>query len=1494
MKMRNILTIILLLFVAGNSFSQKFSKFSDDSEQFLSEMNSLVGKINDNEDKKTAEKMMEQFVEYWQTGMFTKETKENIKSVCNLMLKRRMKTFPDFYYYLSANMYFMDYDHSDKSYIAWQTSIEKLVSDKRSSKPIRKYLETSYSLLSENILYKSRATSWRSSTYEFYFDFDTVPKVVFDNLNLICKAYNDSSVIYDTKGVYYPVDNRWIGKKGRVNWSRAGYSDNMVYALLNNYDIYLGFSRYSADSVKFFHKNYWQEPLFGSLEEKVLANVTEEKATYPQFKTYFAVVEINPVFEGVRYKGGIEIKGRKLIGIGDRGNPATLVFSKDKKDFVRVWSENYTIYPDRISSALATATIYYEEDSIFHPGLKMNYVDERRELSLVRASEGASLSPYYDSFHNLDIYAEAIYWKMDEPLLNFETLKGLAGVGKATFESSSYFSEPRYLRLQGIDPQNPLNVVRNYAVKYNVSEVSVQGLAEEMLMSQDQVIAMLVNLSNKGFVIYERDERKARVKDKLFEYIDAVNRKRDYDVIQFNSEITGAGQNAILELDSFDLKLFGVNYVFLSDSQNVFIYPKNRQLIIKKGMDFTFSGIVHAGTFDFFTQQVHFNYDQFKLDMPVIDSMRFTVPSFEKDEFGYRKQKKVKNVVSNLGGDLYIDDPNNKSGLKNFPQYPIFMSTKDAYVYYDARNIFNGVYNRDEFYFYLYPFNIDSLDNFKTELLQFEGYLASAGIFDDIEDTLRVQRDYSLGFETHTPSTGMEAYGGKGTYFERIKLSNEGLRGRGHLNYLTSTSWSDDYMFFPDSCNTFADKFIVNEQLTPIEYPAVNSFNVYVHWVPYEDYMQVKNMDLPFVMFNEQSKLDGELVVTPEQIEGAGLMSFEDAEMKSELYSFKQHEIFADSADFNLKSAEYVQSAFATTNYKSHIDFNERTGHFVSNGGASYVDFPINQYICLIDEFNWYMDSYEIAIGSREKEVEMAKYNDLSIRELIDVPLQGSRFVSTHPDQDSLSFISTTANYNLKEYTLYAEDVKYIRVADAAIFPADRKIVVKPDAKMNTIADANILTNSVTRYHEIYDAVVDIRAKRDYNGIGNYDYVDETGYRQQVFLREINVDQTYQSVGNGKVADTSGFKLSKEFYFTGDVTLSANNQFLNFNGGFKIREQCNKGIPEWIKFNSDINPKDIYINIDQDLFSLKTDKIESGIMFSNESNEFYSGFLTKKKAQSDQRIIGAHGYLRYDRNSDKYLVGSEEKLKGLTIEGNQLSMNRRLCILQGEGELNLGADLGRVKMDTYGDVTYYMIPDSTSFEMTMLLDFPFDDKLLQVMAEEINTKNLRGVDLTKNVFLKALTDILGSKDAEKEIADLRLFGKFKKYPSELQRTIVITDLKLKWNYASRSYISYGSIGLSSVGKDQVNKYVKGYVEVEKKRTGDVINLYFEFDNGRNWYFFNCRNNLMQSISSNTEFNNYLRELKDDKRKVKKDKEGEEYSYIISNLRKKTDFLRRVK
>ena len=62
----------------------------------------------------------------------------------------------------------------------------------------------------------------------------------------------------------------------------------------------------------------------------------------------------------------------------------------------------------------------------------------------------------------------------------------------------------------------------------------------------------------------------------------------------------------------------------------------------------------------------------------------------------------------------------------------------------------------------------------------------------------------------------------------------------------------------------------------------------------------------------------------------------------------------------------------------------------------------------------------------------------------------GSRFLSTHPEQDSLFFVSRKASYSLKDYIIEAEEVDEILVADAAIYPGDGSVTVETGAIMRS------------------------------------------------------------------------------------------------------------------------------------------------------------------------------------------------------------------------------------------------------------------------------------------------------------------------------------------------------------------------------------------------------------------------------------------------------------
>ncbi|MHC1707819.1 MAG: hypothetical protein AB9842_09890 [Bacteroidales bacterium] len=1493
MKIKVLLPLFLFFILHGIAFnvhSQNIPKsFSTDPGIFVSDLGKYFESVYDKDQRKAGKKLIEKFNEAWLGGAFNAVQQEKIMKMANSMLKYKMRPMPHYSSYLESLLSFYTTIPSESSFNAWFNILEKSL-DVRTNRKFLSFLDISVSLFADNVLYESNATKWKSSNDNYQFEYDSVPCVVFPSLDLTGYANKDSTVIFNTGGIYYPTQFLWVGQGGKVNWKRTGLPEDQVWAELDQYTIGLRFSKYEADSVKFYNLEYFDKPMLGYLEEKVLAAMAEDQTSYPRFTSYFGRLRINDLFRDVDYEGGFSMHGPRLIGSGNQLQDALLFFKKDGKEFITVASKSYVIRKDRISSTKASITVRWEEDSIYHPGLEMKYIDKTRELSLIRSDEGIAMSPYYNSYHQIDMYCEAVYWKMDEPKIDFTMIKGTGSEGSATFESSNYFRESRYLKLQGIDEQNPLDQVAAYGNKFKTREFTLTEYFNYIHRPPEQVKATLLRLAIRGFLIYDLDDDKIIIKDRLYENLNARAKKTDYDVIQFNSTIL-AQPNATLSLLNFDLKLRGVPMVYLSDSQKVYIYPTNQELILKKNRDFLFSGRVHAGLFDFFAHDCSFDYDKFKLNLPVVDSLSFMVKAWEKNQYGERPLVRVKSVICNLSGDILIDHPNNKSGVSSYPEYPIFNSKNDAYVYYDRYPIQKGVYKRDIFFFHVYPFSISKLVDFETDEIKFEGYLVSGGIFPDIEEPLRVQPDYSLGFVKSTPPGGLAVYGGIGNFENIMDLSHKGFKGNGTMKYLVSTSESNDFNFYPDSVNADLQQFRLEEQTGGIEYPLVTATDVYEHWLPYRDLLFLSTRQKPIEMYAGQTRLTGTLALTPSALTGEGTVAVADAEMDAELFKFKNKVFDSDTADFRLRSYDLKQLAFSTHNYKSHIDFTERKGEFKSNGGGSKVDFPINQYICFMDEFEWYMDKEEIALANTQTTA-IPTADQGNIRELVDIDISGSEFVSVHPKQDSLRFLSPKARYNLRNNIIYAEQVSFIRVADAAVFPEKGLVTIFKEAKMKTLNNAKILANTTTKYHTVDSATVDIFSRKDFTGQGVYAYVDDKETSQRIFFSKINVDSNFQTNAFAHISDSVQFTLNQHFDFAGDVRLFASKEFLNFKGGYRLKHDCDTMVRAWVRFESEINPREIYLPVNEDLRDINNKNIFASLAFSQKNNHIYSAILNKKENFSDQELVSARGFIYYDENSQEYQVGSIDKIKTPLLPGNYLSLNTANCVLRGEGPVNMGTVFGQVKLQSFGAVDYFIVPDSASFDLVATLDFYFADDGLKMIRESLKEANLMAADLSKDKYKRALGEIMGVKDADDVITEISLYGTIRKIPSELNHTLVFSDVMFKWNPNTNSFVSMGPIGIGNMEKVQINKYVKGYIEITKKRSGDILDMYLEISENE-WYYFNYSRNLMQAISSSDEFNKIITELKPEKRTHKGEKGEDTYRFNISTAKKKKDFIRRM-
>ena len=282
---------------------------------------------------------------------------------------------------------------------------------------------------------------------------------------------------------------------------------------------------------------------------------------------------------------------------------------------------------------------------------------------------------------------------------------------------------------------------------------------------------------------------------------------------------------------------------------------------------------------------------------------------------------------------------------------------------------------------------MDSLDNFTNEDLAFDGTFVSAGIFPDFEEQLRLQNDYSLGFIRNTPTDGFGMYGDKGDFNNEIRLSHNGLKGDGKIDFLTSTSVSNDFTFFPDSTSGVAKFVNVEKKGSKVEFPEVDGEDVRIVYLPHRQALIAKKLEKKIKFFGDQAELDGSLVLRPKGMMGRGVMTFEEAVLTSKRFDYGAQVIDSDTSAFQLNSMDLGSLAFSTSNVKAHVDFEERVGEFTSNGEETFVEFPMNEYICYMDVFKWYMDQNDIELQSSKQQAA----TDLLI-ETGGVDLPGSNF----------------------------------------------------------------------------------------------------------------------------------------------------------------------------------------------------------------------------------------------------------------------------------------------------------------------------------------------------------------------------------------------------------------------------------------------------------------------------------------------------------------------
>lgn len=1474
-----IITLGSIVAMAGAVQGQIIHEFSRDTGLYVSELVSFTGSALETSEVSDFEK----FIRLYNSLPY--DQRMEIIDMSNLLLDRKCRPRPHFISYQRIMNQFLLEDKSDHDYSEWLEGFRILVaSDKSSTQVIRQWLSLSLSLLKDHILYSTKAVMWKLETPSFRFQTDEIMRIYFDNVDLSCFLGGDSIQIVNATGCIDPLGLEWIGTQGKVSWERWGIPGNAMYALLGNFKINLKLPGYRADSVRLYYPAIFEGIALGTLEDKVAPVKDLSSAVYPKFVSYQNSYEIINFVSGIDYQGGLSIEGPNLIGSGVMGKQVEMkIFSTDTLR-IRMEANRISMNDRFIRSPHAAVSIFVGDDSIFHPDLVVSFDVAKDQLRLSKSENYKSQGPYSNSYHKIDMNFDELFWNRGESFMSFQALQG-SSVGRASFESATYFDFNFFMELQGMDYEHPLAQLYTYSNMLGGRTFAMPNYANYIGYSPYQVRHLLMGLSKLGFLYYDNEQELITLRQKLFDYIKASMKQRDYDVIRFNSRTRGVS-NARLDLQSHDLTIAGIPVIFLSDSQNVKLFPKDNRIVMKQNRSFLFDGVVDAGMFRFNGHKFFFDYENFKIGLEEIDSLQLSIHTGEYDELGNPILTKIDNDIELMTGELLIDDPKNKSGLSKFPQYPTFSSMGASYIYFDNKTIQDGVYHREDFYFELEPFTIDSLDNFSPEAISPDGTFISAGILPPLQMQMTLREDNSLGFYLQTPEEGLPLYGGIGTFYNDIEMSSAGLHGYGSFDYLTSTTWSDAFLMHPDSMMALTQRFLIREKQEDVTFPYVEIEEIFMKLIPDRNLMSLASVGNNFRIFNDSTFHGGNLALRPGGLSGDGVMALPEARLESDSFRFAYQSIRSDSAGVQLKDRSRTDYAFVTDDVNIDVSLVNRRGQFRANGDATLIEFPYNLYETRLDDMVWYMDTDEVALSQGKRLPENTV--DIGIDSL---RRNGPVYLSKHPGQDSLSFVSPFAMYNYKTRLLEAREVPFIAVADAYVFPYQGFVEIGSQAAMTVLDSATVLANTENRQHLIFDASIEIHSAMDYTGSGDYLYTDAFENTYRIHFNRIWVDTTIQSQSKGQIAEDDVFMLSPFFDFKGEVMLSASNPTLLFDGGTRIVHDCNIR-KDWLRFTAAIDPADIQIPVSESMQNVDLNKIFAGSMITRDSTHIYSAFLSGRKDYFDRNITGATGVLIYDLNKEQYVISGPEKIATPTLPGDYLSLDPSTCQVYAEGPIDLTVELGQVKITSAGNAIHKVDQDEFTANVSLGLDFFFSPEALQVMGREIDSlPDLEPVDLGSPRYQLAMRDLLGRELAGKLERELGLTGAYSEIPPELYHTIFFNEMPLVWNQETRSFRHNGKIGIGNIGNIQVNKKVDAYVEIVEKGSGDIFDIYMRVDD-RTWYYIGYSPGGLQVLSSNREFNDIVFNLKGGDRRLKARAGQAQYVYSLAARRRLDLFIER--
>ena len=1481
-----------LLAQTPDSFPEPNGEFLDAVELFMTA--SKNDKYKDS---------FKEFKRFFTGGGLSEEEIVLIKKISNEMLSFKMSVGPYFVDYFGSLSSLKKLDQNTANFKDYHTVLSGMMGDVEGRKitDYKNFLEfATYFFANNTLKYSSAGVNWLAISNDFDFEYkEGKPKVGFEKLNLLAVRKQDSIVIANTSGEYFPLETKWIGKGGKVDWSRVDLAE--VYVDLPAYEIETKKALYEVKSTKLFFPEYFPKGgIIGTFQDKILAGNSATEGSYPRFESDDQRIKIKDLGGNIKYEGGFRLQGATIYGYGSENEPAKVWISHLGKEVYLGSSELFVVKKQiKVVAEKVNSKLIFDNDTLTHPSVNLTYQIPEKLLSLKRGKTGADQNLFEDVYHGVKIDAPNIDWKIDTDTIILGTKRPAFASSiekKVSFESEDYFNQNEFEKIQNISNSNPLIIMKVVSDKEGTRLMDAEFLAQKInpRFTVDNVQSLYYDLVAKGFISYDKEKSIVTLLDKLFHFVDASAEKIDYDVLSVVSETNS--DNAILNIATKRYEVSGVSNLEFSEKQKVAAKPYKGYLQLHQNRSVFFDGKLFAGFGILDGSDFTFEYPKFQIRLDSIRYFDLYVPTGVEDENGVMEATSLSSRIEHANGYLQIDAPSNKSGLEDLENFPSLHTKGPSYVFYDYKDTRNGAYKRDSFYFELNKFNFKSLDKFTAADVTFKGTMVSADIFPEFQETIVIQEeDSSLGFITETDGSGYPTYADKGLYNGQISLSNKGFLGVGNLKYLNASIDSEDFVFMPKQMLASAKSFHADEERSKEpNIPNVDGNDVKINWLPYRDSMYVNTTADPFAFYNEPGySLDGILVLTPSGIKGRGTFEWEQGLMRSKLFSYGAFSVVSDTTSIQIKALEGGNFAFDTKNVNADVDFDMQIGRFKANADTVITRLPYNQYATTMNEFDWDMEAQTITFISEENEKGI--------------------FTSTHPNQDSLQFEGSDAFYDLKTSQLGVSGVPFIETADALVYPKQEAVEIGANAVITELEDAIIIANTTNKNHVIKRATINIKGRREYQASGYYEY-NVAGKEQEILFSNIvgqpvgkgkRSEKKVVTRGQGEIAEGVDFFIDDKIKFKGGIGLNAESKDLNFDGFAKLEAQY---LPnsEWFAINCDADKENLVIPF-QEPKNFDGAPMRAGMFLSKESLMIYPRMLSPLYFRKDRAIIDAVGFLKYEDKEDNFLFGDSLKVLGESPRGNLLQFSDKDGEIYAEGKMNLGDALPELfKIEAAGNMStsFANYQDSLSNPANVKIDidvmhgitFEIPDKLKKIILSDMLNTNftIEEADYLKdNFYDRAIAEFISDETAYQNVIGKMKTGILEFPKGSNQQLFMFGRTPMKWDFDYQSFVSLKEKNfLISFDGNRISKNVKSYIEYKMPSNNDDRLYILIVAPNDYYYFFGYKQGVLNTVSNNTRFNEAIDGLKDKDRKVGKGDESYEIQLVEPSSA--TSFINRIK